>query len=722
MLSGAWPAYDALRTAASADIAVLPYQLEPALAVTRGLASRILIADEVGLGKTIQAGLVIAETLDRVDEPHVLVVVPASLRDQWRDELAERFNLPVVIADSTTLSRIGSGFAAGANPWAGQPLIVTSIDYIKRPEALRGLETLLWDLVVFDEAHALSGRSDRHRAACALAERARTVVLLTATPHSGNDDEFARLSGVGDLEPGFPLLAFRRTRADAGLTTRRRTVWLKVAPTAAEARMHLALLEYTRLIWRQKGATSSEARLVAMLLARRACSSAGALARSVERRLALLSSAPSRARQLVLPLGEGPGDDDEPGLELAAAGLYDADDERTRLVALLELARAAQVSESKLAAVRRLIRRAGEPAIVFTEYRDTLAALQSVRPDADTVVLHGGLGRTDRRAVLQRFTSGGARVLLATDAASEGLNLHQRCRLVINLELPWTPRRLDQRVGRVERIGQPRRVHEVNLLAAGTFEETTLTALARRTHRIRDVVGGLRDVRHEQEIAESVMGEPPRPTPDHAEMPAGVFTADLREAAAAEAARIVLSRRIGGGVAPPDGRACVTAVRTQAGRPRTYWAFRLEFVDSDLQPVWDTLLALEASLTRPVRLDAAGIRRLALGLSDASAATVEREHRAAAERLHAVLSRTLALASAREAAIMAAGERQRARIAAGLLQPGLFDRRVEREAADQTAALEELLARGRTRLDDLTRRRHVVAGSAAPVLGLVRAR
>ena len=197
-------------------------------------------------------------------------------------------------------------------------------------------------------------------------------------------------------------------------------------------------------------------------LARRACSSAGSLARSVERRLTLMNGEPAPGMQPGLPFDDMGADDDEPNTVLSSAGLHDSADERRRLEHLLELARTAAAAESKLRALKRLLSRAREPAIVFTEYRDTLQRIGSVLTDVESAQLHGGLTPHERADALRRFTRGNARLLLATDTASEGLNLHQRCRLVVNLELPWTPLRLEQRAGRIDRIGQERRVHAVH--------------------------------------------------------------------------------------------------------------------------------------------------------------------------------------------------------------------------------------------------------------------
>ena len=237
-------------------------------------------------GRPFKPGLIISELLERRPESHVLVVTPAGLRPQWQTELRERFTVEATLLDSTSITRHATQW--NGNPWSIPGVVLTSLDYVKRPEVVRALESLVWDLVVFDEAHALAGRSDRAIAAAMLAQRARTVVLLTATPHSGDDQAFSRLTSLGDFSNRFPLLVFRRTRLDVGMVTARRTVSIRVRPTPHESEMHRALMSYARLVWTQSSATSG-ARLAMTVLTRRACSSAWSLARSVETRLRLLS-------------------------------------------------------------------------------------------------------------------------------------------------------------------------------------------------------------------------------------------------------------------------------------------------------------------------------------------------------------------------------------------------------------------------------------------------
>ena len=378
-LATASPSLTSLRAATPARLRIISFQLEPVLALVRGEGCRFLIADAVGLGKTVQAGLMIAETLARRPDGRTLVVTPAALREQWREEIESRFGLGADILDAAGIARLTSQLPAGVNPWSVRPVVITSIDYIKRPEVMRSIETLVWDLVVFDEAHNLAGRSDRSAAAGVIGNRARALVLLTATPHSGDDQAFDRLCHLGHLGRAGRLLVFRRTRIDVGLPHTRRDTLLRVRPTMAEVEMHRALMAYAKLVWnRSRDAAGAGAQLAMSVLARRACSSAASLVRSVERRLGLLGQ-PSSIPDIQpdLPFVDEVIDDEEPAVSLRSPGLPDAREERSHLLRLLDLARDAATVESKLAALRRLISRVNEPVIVFTEYRDTLREISA---------------------------------------------------------------------------------------------------------------------------------------------------------------------------------------------------------------------------------------------------------------------------------------------------------------------------------------------------------
>jgi hypothetical protein len=341
---------------------------------------------------------------------------------------------------------------------------------------------------------------------------------------------------------------------------------------------------------------------VSIVLRKRGLSSATALARSVEKRLRLLASAAtSGEHQLLLPLAdEDPLIDDEPDAALGAPGLSDAREERGLLSMIAGAARRAAGSESKLAFLLRLLRRIDEPAIVFTEFRDTLLRLEQAVGSAGkaVVVMHGGMTPPERSRVQHAFNTGGL-TLLATDAAAEGLNLHHHCRVAIHYELPWSLSRLEQRTGRVDRLGQTRRVHEIALVATDTAERLVLAPLTARAARAR---GRSKDRAHlvraltESRLAGIIIGgradalAAPVQT-DCDEEPAVFF--DMKGAAAAEAVRLDSSRQWGSDTTtrtPGSGPSIARHRHRQRVPVRRLWlVFRIRLLDASREVHAETL-------------------------------------------------------------------------------------------------------------------------------------
>ena len=183
--SASWPA---MRVAAPVDlsIALLPHQLAPVLAVVRGATTRLLLADAVGQGKTIEAGLILRELAARGAADRVLVLTPLAVRDQWRAELASRCRLESDVIDRVALRERERNTPSGLGPFQAPGIILLSIDLAKQPDVLARLVSLSWDALIIDEAHGVSGDSARQAAAAALGARSRIVVLLSATPHAGD--------------------------------------------------------------------------------------------------------------------------------------------------------------------------------------------------------------------------------------------------------------------------------------------------------------------------------------------------------------------------------------------------------------------------------------------------------------------------------------------------------------------------------------------------------
>jgi superfamily II DNA or RNA helicase len=653
-----------LRTAVRARIELLPHQLEPALAIVRGTSSRVLVADEVGLGKTIQAGLVVSELIARGAANRVLVLAPAGLREQWAQELRDRFELDATVVDMREIRRRMSALPIGLNPWSTLPIVIASVDYVKRSEVLPAVMSCRWDVVVIDEAHEVGRGSDRFGAASALCRLAPHVLLLTATPHSGDREAFLSMCGLGSHEDD-RLLAFRRNRRDCGLESRRHVHRLIVRPSTDEMRMYTALTEWADAVRAERGEGDRDAALAISVLHKRALSSAWSLEQSVLRRLAILPpSSGAHGHQLELPLDDGHGDLDPSDEAPTWTGqpLEDVEHERRLLERIASAASAAAQSETKIIVLGRLLRRLGrrvERAIVFTEYRDTLVRLRDALA-LPCVLLHGGMTREERRAALSDFISERTSLLLATDAAGEGLNLQHNCRVVINLELPWNPVRLEQRAGRVDRIGQSRPVHVFYLIASDTAETRVLqrlkerVALARRDIETADPLG--LDEHHEGEVVSNQ----------------DVHVLRLADDAAAERdrlnrARAVLGSRRSDGFAHGDEEAVARAKRSCI---RAFLASRvLVIVRSALE---DATGRVVASHLCPLLVKASASLK---GLRWPELVTLDPSHsewHADSIREHLGFWTTRLV---RERAIAAARLNQQ-RVA---MQPGLFDRRVERE-------------------------------------------
>jgi superfamily II DNA or RNA helicase len=735
--------WGSLGAATDAAIEIYPYQLEPALAFVRGLAARVLLADEVGLGKTIQAGLVLRE-LERAGElARALVLVPPGLRDQWADELHRRFQVPATIVDAASLRQASAALPRGVNPWAWHRVLVTSIDFVKRPAVLRSLEALVWDLVVVDEAHLVAGVSDRRRAVAGLAARARRVLLLTATPHGGDERAFDALCDLGRLgaRADDPLVFFRRTRRALGLARPRRTRRLVVHPTAREARAHRLLERYTEVVWREAAARHDRAALLAMLVLRkRALSSAGSLADSAERRLAALGArAQGVADQPGLPFDTGGETDTEdlvPDAVLAAPGLANGEREQVWLRAIAAAARRAEAHESKTARLVRLLRRTREPVVVFTEYRDTLERLaRAVGCVARVAVLHGGLGRAERAAALAAFASGEARVLLATDAAGQGLNLHARCRWVVTFELPWSPARLEQRIGRVDRLGQRRPVHATLLVAAGTAERLVIANLVARAARSRAALGepaGAALGFPEFDLARSLMGSahpaPPPPAPRRFVRPPG-----LARDARREAQRVIDLRHLLQALgSPPEGGALGAPVVAFLGRRGLRRARRRGLSTRRLLLVYAA--TLEDATGRPadtrlfpIVVSLADTMKRLEPSREAMAAVLAAAARAIDHRVRADLAarRRFVAPRHRRAIDLSLRREQRLRRAVGralaaelVLQPGLFDRRALRRGETSRLAATLTLDAVDRRLKTLAERRALEVGDVQLVAGV----
>jgi SNF2 family DNA or RNA helicase len=448
-----------------------PYQLEAASRVLRHMQGRAVLADEVGLGKTIEAGLVLSELRLRGLATRALVLAPAGLVGQWCEELERKFALPCVVADARWLKLRGTapdgGVAAGP-----QPILVTSLAAARRDPLRAALVATDWDVVIADEAHRLKNpRSASARLARSL--RARSLLLLTATPIEnrladlfqlvslvrpgllGSAAEVRNRYGGGDgtgvrnlasLQLALRELMIRHRRSEISVMLPSRVVeTVRVSPLAEEARLYRAISERVRAEGREAG----PARTMAL--------------RSAQQ---LAGSSPWACVSVLAKLG---------WRDLAGQA-------------------AAVPSTGKAQALLAALSRRGElgdKVVVFTASRRTLEHLRAMveRHGIDAAIYHGSLSRAEKNVAIASFAEG-TPVLLSTEAAGEGRNL-QFCHTMINFDLPWNPMRIEQRLGRIHRIGQTHEVLLTNLVASGTLEERLLEVLQSKINLFELVVGEL---------------------------------------------------------------------------------------------------------------------------------------------------------------------------------------------------------------------------------------
>ena len=520
-----------------------PYQLVPLLRMLDLPRPRLLLADDVGLGKTIEACIVMAGLMARRQAHRVVVITPAGpLLTQWDAELRLRFGLVFRrIHSLAALNAERRRHELGRNPFEAAGRCLLSLDFAKQEHVLEELERARWDLAIIDEAHhciadgvSQNEASQRRRLAEVIAAQSDALLLLTATPHDGIEAHFASLLTLLDpslVDPtGRPRAAHRacvvrrlkghlRGADGAPLFADRRIIPVRVdamdarygpARTFHEA---LAALIVPRIAASRAPARDGDILAFIGLLKRSVSSIAASVAtlRVVARRYrastdtARLRRERSRAIRAL-------------HAKQAQFGVLDAEDEATLerleeegmaaqlggtlsvVLDLIRLGRAARQADPKLDAlcteiVRIRAQRSRANILVFTEYLDTqtaaVAALRLAMPDQQVLAIGGPDPEESRLRMAARFAEEDDIVLISTDALAEGLNLHQRCHNLIHLDLPYNPNRLEQRNGRIDRFGQTHAPEVRYLFLSGTFEEDLLLRLITRHERARASLGSM---------------------------------------------------------------------------------------------------------------------------------------------------------------------------------------------------------------------------------------
>ena len=480
------------------DVIHYPHQLQTALTALQTMRARVLLCDEVGLGKTIEAGIIMKELIVRGLARKILILVPASLTGQWQEEMLLKFGERFEILTSKTPH------------WEEHDRVIASLDTAKQEANARVIHELEYDLLIVDEAHKLKDRGTQvYQFVSRVAKK--YILMLTATPVHNNLRELYNMITI--LKPGLlgTVRAFgrqfvgtdprqpknvrhlrtllsevmiRNRRASVGIRfPDRRAAVYHLELTPAERELYDAVEHYIRDEFATE--TRSQQRLLSLVtLQKELCSSPDAVAGTL--------------------------------LKMSEREAY-PEATRRRLRGFYEMARAIE-DHRKVRAVLELLERFPGKLLIFTDFIPTMRHLEArLREAGHTVeVFHGSMARPERDGAIRRFREG-SRVMVSTQSGGEGHNL-QFCQMLVNYDLPWNPMKVEQRIGRLHRLGQEHDVTIFNFSTNDTVEATVLEILAEKIHMFELVIGemdmilGLTNLRKsfEELIAEVWLGSPNR--------------------------------------------------------------------------------------------------------------------------------------------------------------------------------------------------------------------
>lgn len=515
----------------------MDYQLRPAVkALANPLRPRLLIGDVVGLGKTLEIGILLGELIRRGRGERILVVTPAPVLEQFQHEMWTRFSLPLVRLDSEGIARIERKIPAGRNPFTYYKRVIISMDTLKNRKRYRPwLEHIRWDAVVIDESHNLINQgSDRRKLADLLAEHTDALILASATPHNGSMPAFTGLIRLLDpmavKDPSHPKadelghLVLRRTKTSAEVKKELKDHW---APRGESRPVRCRANNLEEKVFQEfadhwfrhprrqpgngtTGTTPKDDHLFPYVLLKSFLSSHRALFATARERLTRTGHILPQKHRIT----------DEP-----LSGVVTSTPEAASLLRLVELARDIERAStgdggptvtSKLAGLvaelQRIKVQAGSPtrAVVFSERRETLDWLGEVLPPllgwktpddakaAVKVMYSGGISDRMQMEYVDEFARAGSdvRLLLTGDGASEGVNLHRQCNHLLHWDLPWSLIRVEQRNGRIDRYGQSEppefRAMILETSVEGALDDTDIAEkILTREEKVHEILGAV---------------------------------------------------------------------------------------------------------------------------------------------------------------------------------------------------------------------------------------
>lgn len=533
--------YDPLLAMNTCKVDPLPHQIEAVYGFVLQLPRiRFLIADDPGAGKTIMAGLIIKELKLRNLVKRTLIIAPGHLKEQWQREMHDRFEEHFVKVDRGLMDA-----SYGENIWQRESQLIASIDFAKQDDVAATLAASRFDLIIVDEAHKMSAyrygekldKTGRYKLGEVLSDISTNLLFLTATPHRGDPENFRLFLDL--LEPGFfattemvaesirnqenPLF-IRRVKEDLKdfegkplfLPRYVDTVSFRLGiESPKEVDLYNGLSKYVNEQYNKALTRPDKRRNIAfalVILQRRLASSTYALLKSLERRKKRLDDLLAGAiqnnnRNNVPNFNIDDEEDEDERSRWADEEVWETlsfaenqEELRAEIETLKDLIRMAKAiveseSEAKLRHLKDSLSKLdgkypGAKILIFTESRDTLDHLEKHIRDKwgySVCTIHGGMN-LPQRIEAERVFKNEAQVMIATEAAGEGINL-QFCNLMINYDLPWNPNRLEQRMGRIHRYGQTREVFIFNLVAEDTREGRVMTALFKKIDEIKAALG-----------------------------------------------------------------------------------------------------------------------------------------------------------------------------------------------------------------------------------------
>ncbi len=567
-------------------VQVEDFQLVPLLKALRMPRVNLLIADDVGLGKTVEAGLILTELLLRRRIQRVLILTPASLRLQWRDEMWDKFSLPFDLVDRAETQALRKRLGVDANPWRASSRIITSYHYLRQADVLEqfhaachtpeGTPHLPWDLLIVDECHnlmpsAFGQDSDLCNMLRRIAPQFEHRLFLSATPHNGHTRCFTgllelldpvRFSQTDELRPAekerIQQVVLRRLKREINARTNPPRFCRRMPPqprllqlSAPEVALSAAFAEFRTKVRAVVNSGDGKRRrsgsFAIEILGKRLLSCSTAFAESWRRAKEGLAEARSATDADVEAArnaaDEDTGDDREseargatavcvigawlknvaadlvPEISAIDQSLAQLGFNLTRDNIIEQDPKCDARLEDLVALIEELLRtgknwRDDERIVVFTEYKTTLDYLtrrlrDRFREDDRILTLFGGMDEVARDLVKQTFNDPTApvRILLATDAAAEGLNLQSTARYLLHFDCPWNPSKLEQRNGRIDRHGQARDVTIHHFVSNEDQDLRFLDHVLRKADEIREDLGSVNELFDEAAHRKLVDGE-----------------------------------------------------------------------------------------------------------------------------------------------------------------------------------------------------------------------